>query len=149
MVRRNAGFATVVILTLALCIGMNTAVFSVGNAVLLRSLGYPNGDRLIWLAYYDPEWGDNMESRADYLIWRDQAHSFENMTAYGNQDLALFAAGEASQERTASITGDFWSMTGAQPGLGRLFLAINNAPSAQPPVLCWDPNGEPLRIKDR
>jgi len=55
MLRRNPGFAAVVILTLALGIGMNTAVFSVVNAVLLRPLTYPNADRLIWLADYSDE----------------------------------------------------------------------------------------------
>src|SRR5437879_2013159 len=109
MLRRNPGFTTVVILTLALGIGMNTAMFSVVNAVLFHPLVYPNADRLIWLANHDEYFKqDTWGSRADYLIWRDQTHSFESMTAYGNQDLALVAADQASQERIASITGDFW-----------------------------------------
>jgi putative ABC transport system permease protein len=97
-----------VVATLALGIGMNTAVFSVINAVLLRPLPYENADRLIWLANYDQRFKhDNWVARTDYLIWRDQAQSFERMTAYGNQDLALVAGHVASQERIASITGDF------------------------------------------
>jgi len=122
MLRRNPGFTTVVIVTLALGIGMNTAVFSVLNSVLLRSLAYPEADRLVWLANYDDYFKqDTWGSRADYLLWRDQARSFESMAAYGNQDLALVAADQASQERIASITGDFWSITGARPAFGRLF----------------------------
>src|SRR5580765_1820225 len=114
MLRRNPGFTTVVILTLALGIGMNTAVFSVLNSVLLRSLAYPDADRLVWLANYDDYFKqDTWGSRADYLLWRDQTHSFAGMAAYGNQDLALVAADQASQERIASVTGDFWSITGA------------------------------------
>ena len=122
MLRRNPGFTTVVILTLALGIGMNTAVFSVLNSVLLRSLAYPDADRLVWLANYDDYFKqDTWGSRADYLLWRDQAHSFAGMAAYGNQDLALVVADQASQERIASVTGDFWSIVGARPTFGHLF----------------------------
>src|SRR5262249_22879393 len=79
---------------------------------------------MVWLANYDRYYEsqrDNWLSRADYVIWREQARSFESMAAYGNQDLALLVADESSQERIASITGDFWSITGAQPAFGRLF----------------------------
>ena len=123
MLRRNRGFTAVVILTLGLGIGMNTAVFSVVNAVLLRPLTYPDADRLVWLADYDYKygWGDNWVSPAAYVLWKDQAHSFESMIAFGNQDLAFITAGESTQERTASITDGFWGTTGARPELGRLF----------------------------
>ncbi len=121
--RRNPGFTAIVTLTLALGIGMNTAVFSVANAVLLRPLAYPDAARLVWLTNYDflYEHRDNYVSRPAYLKWREQARSFESMVAYGNQDLALLAGDESSQERIASITGDFWSMAGARATLGRLF----------------------------
>jgi putative ABC transport system permease protein len=120
--RRQPGFTVVVVVTLALGIGMNTAVFSVLNAVLFRPLPYPSADRLIWLANYNQRTKhDNWVARTDYLIWKQRAASFERMTAYGNQDLALVAGGESSQERITSITGDFWNMTGVQPALGRLF----------------------------
>ncbi len=64
---------------------------------------------------------DNWESPAAYVLWKDQAHSFESMIAYGNQDLAFMAAGESTQERIASITENFWSVTRAQAEFGRLF----------------------------
>ena len=113
--RRNPGFTMVVLLTLALGIGMNAAVFSVIRATLLRPLQYPDADRLVWLADYDYlyEHRDNYVSRPAYLQWRENAHSFEGMTAYGNQDLALMVDGESSQERIASIAGEFWPMVGA------------------------------------
>jgi putative ABC transport system permease protein len=121
--RRNPGFTIVVLVTLALGIGMNAAVFSVIRATLLRPLQYPDADRLVWLADYDYlyEHRDNYVSRPAYLQWRENAHSFEGMTAYGNQDLALMVDGESSQERIASITGEFWQIVGARPELGRLF----------------------------
>lgn len=121
--RQNPGFTAVVILTLALGIGMNTAVFSVVNAALFRPLTYPEADLLVWLANFDflYEHRDIYVARPTYLRWREQAHAFESMTAYGNQDLALIADGQASQERIASIAGDFWQMAGAKAAFGRLF----------------------------
>ncbi len=122
--RRNPGFAAVIFFTLALAIGMNTAVFSVVEAVLLRPLPYPSAARLVWLASYDVDYEsdhDNLVNRADYSTWKDQSHSFESIAAYGNQDLALMYKGQPSQERVVSITGSFWNLTGAQAALGRLF----------------------------
>jgi predicted permease len=120
--RHQPGFTAVVVATLALGIGMNTAVFSVLNAVLFLPLPYPNADRLIWLSNYNQQTkSDNWVARADYLIWKREAKSFDRMIAYGNQDLSLVTGGEASQERISSISGDFWGMTGAQPAFGRLF----------------------------
>src|SRR5258706_5665608 len=70
MLRGNPGFAAVVILTLALGIGMNTAVFSVVNTVLLRSVDYPNPDRLVWLSDYDPNLKRAIVASPDFLEWR-------------------------------------------------------------------------------
>ena len=122
---RNPGFTAVVILTLALGIGMSTAVFSVVNSVLLRPLAYPDAERLVWLTDYDYlyEHRDNYVSRPAFMQWKEQARSFEAMAAYGNQDLALIANDQSSQERVASITDDFWSITGGRAKVGRLFGA--------------------------
>ena len=123
MLAKNPGFTAVAVLTLALGIGMNTAIFSVMNSVLLRPLAYPHSDRLVWLADYDRGWGDNTVSPAAYPLWRDAASSFESMVAYGDEDWALMTAGESSEERIASVTDNFWGVAGAQPALGRLFRA--------------------------
>ena len=118
---RSPLVATVAVLTLAIGIGLNTAVFSLVNAVLLRPLPYPDSERLVWITPYDERCGqDTFASRGDYLVWRQQTHVFERMAAYGTQDLNLIVGGEASQERVASIGGDFWEITGARPMLGRL-----------------------------
>lgn len=118
---RQPGFAAVIVLTLALAIGLNTAVFSVLNTALFQPLPYPEAERLMWLGNYNLlAKQDNWVSRTDYLIWRE-ARSFERMAAYGNHDLALSAGDEASQERVVSISGDFWNLTGARPAFGRLF----------------------------
>ncbi len=123
--RRNAGFSSTVVLTLAFAIAMNTGVFSVIEAVILRPLPYPDANRLIWLASYRTDElseHDNLVSRIDYSNWKDQSRTMESTAAYGNQDLAIMYRGRPTQERVASIAGDFWKLSGAQASLGRLFL---------------------------
>jgi predicted permease len=131
---RNPGFAAVVILTLALGIGMTTAIFSVVEAVLLRPLGYPNAERLVWLANYDSFLKHSMIDLADFREWQVRARSYKAMAAYSYNQAALATAAEASNVAGVLIAGDFWSMTGARPALGRLF-----APDEQGAiVLSWD-----------
>ena len=109
--------ATVAVVTLALGIGLNTAVFSLVHAVLLRPLPYPDADRLTWIApHHDQTGQDTSGSRGDFLHWKQQTHLFEKMAAYGTQDLNLVAGGAATQERIASIGGDFWRSRGAAGG---------------------------------
>jgi putative ABC transport system permease protein len=120
MLRRNPGFAAVTIATLALGIGMTTAMFSVVNGVLLKTLPYADADRLIWIAPHAP-WYENSVSRADYLLWKDQAHSFDAFAAYSNEERALVFQGKPTTLQLAFITGDFWSISGARPALGRVF----------------------------
>jgi len=120
--RRSPLLTAVAVLTLAIGIGLNTAVFSLVHAILLRSPSYPAANRLVWVTPFHNDFRqDTRASRADYQVWKQQAHAFEAMTAYGTEDLALESGSEATQERVASIGGDFWAITGVQPHLGRLF----------------------------
>jgi predicted permease len=125
---RNPGFAVVVMATLALGVGMNTAVLSLVNSVLLRALPYPGAARLVWLSDFDYLYDhrDNYVSRPAYLAWKALARSFERMMAYGNQDLAMVVDGVASQERVVSVAGDFWAISGARAQYGRLFGAAED-----------------------
>jgi putative ABC transport system permease protein len=134
MLRRSPGFAAVVILTLALGIGMNTAVFSVVHAVLLRPLAYPHPERLVWIGEYDPNIKRDVASLADFGYSREHAQSYTGMAAYGPQQEAIATAKAAQQVSGVAITGDFWALTGARPALGRLF-----GPQEQNAVvLAWD-----------
>jgi putative ABC transport system permease protein len=101
---------------------MNTAVFSVVHAVLLQPLPYPDPDRLTWISQDCPlSSGDCMVARTDYLMYREQSHSFEGMALMSNDDYAVVYRSDASTERVGSIEGDFWGITNSKPALGRLF----------------------------
>jgi predicted permease len=111
--RRNPVFAAVVMLTLALGIGMNTAVFSVINAVLIKPLPYPDPQRLVWLSNHIPAFKADIVHAADYLDWRAQSQSFDKMFDYGYRD--------SGQSTVAEVNSDFWPVSGVRPLHGRLF----------------------------
>ncbi len=125
MLRRNAGFATIAILTLAIGIAVNTAVFSVVNAVLLRALPYPDADRLVTLSagvtsasagHFKPG-----IDGADFVEWRSRATSFGKIAGYTYSDKTIAGGNVSDQVRTISIAGDFWSLLGTKAALGHLF----------------------------
>ena len=116
--RLNAGFTTVVVLTLAVAIGMNTAVFSIANAVLLRPLTYADPERWLWVSNYNSHFNAEMVSAPDYLDWRSQARSFEDLVAYEYQDSALAGASEAARLRVVDISPSFWRLSGTRVALG-------------------------------
>ena len=118
--RRNPGFTAVAVLTLALGIGLNTAVFSVVNAVLLRPLPYPHPGRLLWLSEYNSRFKMELVTGPDFLEWKRLAHSFDRMAAYGYQDMTVSNGARADQVGVAPVTEDFWPISGVQPLLGRL-----------------------------
>jgi hypothetical protein len=87
--KRSPAFTSVIVATLAVGIGVNTAMFSVVNAVLLQPLPYPVPERLIWIANSDPGChGDCFNSRADFAIWARAAPSLESAAAYGGGSVA-------------------------------------------------------------
>jgi predicted permease len=132
--RRNTRFTTVVVLTLALGIGMTTAVFSVANTVLLKPLPYPNPERLVWVGYYDASAQRDLLKLQDFVNLRAQARSLAGMAAYGYQPAAIATAESANQVTAVYVAGDFWDMVGAQAAAGRLFGA--EEPDCL--VLSWD-----------
>ncbi|HYW47358.1 MAG TPA: ABC transporter permease [Bryobacteraceae bacterium] len=122
---RNPGFAAVAILTLALGIGMNTAVFTVVNAVLLNPLPYPDADRLVWLAEYS-QWPHFEAVRAaDYFDWKARSHSFEKMVPYGDFSASMDFGSQADQVGGIAASDEFLAITGARPERGRLFTTAD------------------------
>ena len=125
MLRTHPGFTAVAVLTLALGIGANSAIFSVVNAVLLRPLPFPQPDRLLMLRETSLRNGSrpiNVSPR-DYLAWREQTQSYEQLGAYGGSGFNLASGGsEPVQVRGAIVTASLFSVVGVNPLLGRNFL---------------------------
>ncbi len=120
---RKPAFAVLAILTLAMGIGANTAIFSVVEAVLLRPLPFRSPDQLVQLWQTESAPGSFPLTGQDYLDWREKNHTFEDMAVYGYQT-SFNASGSGEPERVTGveIQPNFFSLMGIQPALGRLFL---------------------------
>jgi putative ABC transport system permease protein len=134
--RKAPGFAIVAVLVLALGIGANTAIFSVVNSVLLRPLPYPGADRLAFLWETDLKDGIQREgpSAPNFLDWKEQSQSFEDMTLFEVGTGTLTGEGEPEQVVGLRVTTNFLSMLGARTVLGRGFTAEEGAGQARYPV---------------
>jgi putative ABC transport system permease protein len=143
MLAKNRGFTVVAVLTLALGIGANTAIFSVVNTVLLKSLSFPykDPDRLLWLASGDEKngFGDNI-SLADFEEWKARNHVFERMAAFEGAWFTL--AGEEPQRIHGDLISADWLPTlGVQPVMGRNFESSEERAGNDGEVIlssdCW------------
>jgi predicted permease len=119
LLRRGPGFSVIVILTLALGIGMNIAVFSVVNAVLLRPLSFPHPDRVVWVTGINPRRQDEHVTATDFLGWQRDATTLERLAAYDAFDDRVSLGGTVAPARIATVTDDFWELAGAPPLVGR------------------------------
>ena len=119
MLARSPGFTLVAILTLALGIGANTAIFSVVNAVLLRPLPYPESNRLVFLGEWSEQVPEMSISMANFNDWRNQNKVFESMVAYQNDNVVLTGRGEPERLRLRRITAGFFPTLRVKPVLGR------------------------------
>jgi putative ABC transport system permease protein len=116
LLRRSPGFAAVVVLTLALGIGANTAVFSVVNGVLLRPLPYAEPDRLVVVRA-------GMSTLGEFLEVRGRVESFEQIATFSSHHhVSLTGEGEPERLASASVTPELFPLLGARPLLGRTFL---------------------------
>jgi putative ABC transport system permease protein len=119
-VRRNPGFSLAVVVTLALGIGLTTAIYSVVNAVLIRPLSFARPERMVWLTTRDTRTGSEQMNSIHFGTWQSQATSLERMVAYDFMDSTMMAGGEASRVRVVTVSDGFWQMAGAQARLGNL-----------------------------
>src|SRR5262245_54109122 len=139
---KSPGFTCVVVLTLALGIGANAAVFSVVNAVLLRPLPFDHPQNLVAIGEYDtrekadPGTDINSISYLDYLDLRDQNRVFERIAVYTNQGVSTLTDGNGALHiQGESVSADLFPLLGVQPILGRTFLPNEDNPGKHVVIL--------------
>jgi putative ABC transport system permease protein len=139
MLRNSPGFAAVAILTMALGIGANTAIFSLVSAVLFRALPYRDPARLVWVTNFVPSQGENIVFQNVYAGWRDQSHVFENIAAYlPSAEHTLTGAGFPERMQGVQVTASFLDVLGVAPQIGRNFLPQEGRPGGPKAVLLSD-----------
>jgi putative ABC transport system permease protein len=126
-------FTLVAVMSLALGIGANTAIFSVVNGLLLRPLSYPDSDRIVQLWHTPPQESfPGMKkfsvSPANYLDWKEQSKSFEQMAAYGEAGFSLTTGGDPAPISGAAVGAEFFGALGSNPILGRTFSKEEEQP---------------------
>jgi hypothetical protein len=127
------------VLTLALGIGANTAVFSVVQAVLLRSLPFPDGDRLVqlWETGNFPNVSRGHVSSWNFEDWRRSTKTFDSMSAYGYASFTLTGGGNAEVLNGVRVTADFFQVLGGGPVFGNGFTAVDDRVGAPLGILSW------------
>ena len=127
---KTPGFTVMALVTLALGIGANTAIFSVVNTVMLRPLPFAEPDRLvrIWESNPDGGWPEFSASHPNFLDWRARATTFERLAAVTVASFSLTSANEATILRGIAATADFLPLLGVVPGMGRNFHPDEDRP---------------------
>jgi putative ABC transport system permease protein len=127
---KNPGFAAVAVLTLALGIGANTAIFSVVDAVLLRPLPFPDSNRLVWISEGNPKGDAFPISFPDFIDWKAQQTVFDQIGVYNWGAYNLIGTGDPLRLRAAQMSAGAFAALTAPPALGRVFTADEDKPGA-------------------
>src|SRR5579863_8174960 len=135
MLAKSPGFTAVAVLTLALGIGANTAIFSVVNGVLLNPLAYPRSGQLAAIYATSPGTTQGYVTYLNFLDWQRDNRTFSSMAMYRNQDYNFTGAGQAERLSGFMISADFFSTLGVKPVLGRLFRPDDDHVGAAPVVI--------------
>jgi predicted permease len=128
---KNSGFTLIVVLTLGLGIGANTAIFSLVDAVLLRPLPFHDPDRLVMVWEDSTGFGgvrDNSVAPANYTDWKAQNRVFEDMVAIDGRSFNLTDEGEPERVEAYAVTANFFPLLGVEPELGRVFTGEEDQP---------------------
>jgi putative ABC transport system permease protein len=134
MMGKNPGFTLIAVITLALGIGANTAIFTVVNAVLLRPLGFHDPSRLVIVAEKSP-YPTITTSYENYVDWRAQSQSFESMEGTRGATIALTGAGDPERLNSRYATAGLFPLLGVDAVAGRTFRAEEDAAGGAPVVL--------------
>lgn len=132
MMARSPGFTIVAILTLALGIGANTAIFSVVNGVLLNPLPFPQPDQLVTLSESKPNFATGSISYLNFRDWQRSSHTFSSMAISREISFSLTGAGEAEQLKAELLSSDYFSLLGVKPVIGRMFAPGEDEVGAAP-----------------
>ena len=126
MLRKSPGFTVVAVLTLALGIGANTAIFSLVNSVLLRPLSFRDSKQLYVIHEIIPQWSNSYPlldaNLPDFQIWQKESHSFDGIAIVESTSMILAGVGETEQIRGTRASANLLELLGAHPALGRSFL---------------------------
>jgi putative ABC transport system permease protein len=134
---KNPGFALATMVTLAIGIGANTAIFTVTNALLLRPFPYPNGPQLVNISAKDlsKDFGGTL---LRYEMLRDANQSFQSVAVWTNDNLNLTGSGEPLEVPVARVSPGFFRTLGLQPQIGRFFSEDEGRPEGKPVVVLTD-----------
>jgi predicted permease len=137
---RTPGFAALALLTLALAIGANVAIFSVVDSLLLRPLPLPQGERVVTLLRHFPDSDSDAVSEPKYFFWRGHAAAFTAVAAFESLGSGFNLGGEGKPERIVGshVSASFFDVLGEHPSLGRAFLAEEDRPGAAHAVMLSD-----------
>lgn len=128
--RKTPALTLVIILTLALGIGVNTAIFSVLNTVVLKPLPYPAGERMIWLGESTGKASGISVTWVNYQNWLRGNHTLEDMAAFRGDHMTLTGGREALTMRGMAVTSHYFAMLGMRPLLGRFWTETDDRPGA-------------------
>jgi predicted permease len=134
--KRHPGFAAAVVLTLALGIGANTAIFSVVYGVLIKPLPYPNADRLVSLRHTAAGLNTEQLDAAPslYVTYKEESRTFEHIGLWGDGGTSLTGLDQPEQARAVFVTHGTLQALGVQPLLGRWFSETEHTPAAEGPA---------------
>jgi predicted permease len=135
MMRKSPGFTAVAVLTLALGIGANTAIFSIVNGVLLNPLPFPHPQELTVLYEHTTNFEKFSISYPNFLDWQRTNSTFASMAAYRHEDFNITGSGEPERVRGGMVSAEFFPIFGVKPLLGRLFVRDEDGLGAAPVAL--------------
>src|SRR5215472_8604303 len=132
VLRKNPVFTLVAVLTLALGIGANTAIFSVFNGVLLSPLPYPHADRLVALGASKPNFQTGSISYPNFRDWQKDNQTFDAMAVFRNTSYSLTGVGDAEEVPAELVSSELLPMLNVKPALGRIFAQGEDEIGATP-----------------
>ena len=135
---KNPGFSAVAVLTLALGIGANSALFSVVNGVLLNPLPFPNANELVAVYSRTGTFQESSISYPNFLDWQKDNHSFAYLAAFRSDDFNLTGVGEPERLHAHMISAEFFPALGLKPLQGRNFRPEEDVPGAGPVAILGD-----------